>query len=77
MSSILCLLVGDHLLLRDFGHYGIFIVCVIIVVMAMLFFDFVPYGIILMTMSMDVRITSFLRMTIKLKLYLPCVAEWP
>jgi hypothetical protein len=45
-------LVGDHLLLRDFGPYGINIydVCAVITVaMVMLVRDFGPDGIILMT----------------------------
>jgi uncharacterized YccA/Bax inhibitor family protein len=48
-------LVGDHLLLRDFGPYGlIFInVCVVITVaMVMLLRNFGPYGIIFMTVCL-------------------------
>jgi hypothetical protein len=45
-------LVGDHLLLRDFGLYGIIFMTVYIVItvaMVMLLRDFGPYGIIFMT----------------------------
>jgi hypothetical protein len=43
------MMVGDHLLLRDFGPYGIFMnVCVITVAMVILLRDFGPYGIIFM-----------------------------
>jgi len=48
-------LVGDHLLLRDFGPYGIIFMmaCVgLTVAMAMLFGDFGPHGIIFMTVSL-------------------------
>jgi hypothetical protein len=44
-------LVGDHLLLRDFGPYGIiFMKCGIIVAMAMLLRNLGLYEIIFMTM---------------------------
>jgi hypothetical protein len=43
-------MVGDHLLLRDFGPYGIICVCVMTVAMVMLLWDFGAYRIVFMTM---------------------------
>jgi hypothetical protein len=46
-------LVGDHVLLRDFGPYGIIFMNVFVVItvaMVMMFGDFGPHGIIFMTM---------------------------
>jgi hypothetical protein len=45
-------LVGDHLLLRDFGPYGIIFMIIITVIMVMLLRDFEPYGVIFMTLCL-------------------------
>jgi hypothetical protein len=50
-------LVGDHLLLRDFSAYRIIFlnVCFVTVAMVMLLNDFWPYGVIFMIMCVYYR----------------------